>query len=70
MHATNLNECIAPKKPEKKSLQEFYLSRKDQRSNECLPVTHVVAFKASHALHVKFRTALLRHRMKCDEAQV
>jgi hypothetical protein len=34
MLPTNLNECIAPKKPEKKSLEEFYLSRKVQRSNE------------------------------------
>lgn len=29
-----------------------------------LPVAHVVAFKASHALHVKFGAALLRHRIK------
>jgi UDP-3-O-[3-hydroxymyristoyl] N-acetylglucosamine deacetylase len=35
-----------------------------------LPVAHVVAFKASHALHVKFGAALLRHRMKCDDSQV
>ena len=70
MHPTNLNECIAPKKLEKKSLQEFYISREDQRSNECLPVTHVVAFKANHTLHIKFRAALLCHRMKCDEPQV
>jgi hypothetical protein len=34
MHPTNLNECIAPEKPENKSLQEFYLSGKDQCSNE------------------------------------
>lgn len=34
-----------------------------------LPIAHVVAFKASHALHVKFGAALLRHRTKCD-AQV
>lgn len=31
-----------------------------------LPVAHVVAFKASHALHVKFGAALLRHRIKCS----
>lgn len=30
-----------------------------------LPVAHIVAFKASHALHVKFGAALLRHRLKC-----
>ncbi|KAG0617863.1 hypothetical protein M758_4G021300 [Ceratodon purpureus] len=35
-----------------------------------LPVAHIVAFKASHALHVKFGAALLRHRMKCEEVQV
>lgn len=33
-----------------------------------LPIAHVVAFKASHALHVKFGAALLRHRLKCSNA--
>lgn len=29
-----------------------------------LPIAHIVAFKASHALHVKFGAALLQHQMK------
>jgi len=28
-----------------------------------LPLAHIVAFKASHSLHVKFGEAILRHRI-------